>query len=464
MNTISLALQHFDAHKGEYLEDLNEMIRIPSVGADPACAPHMRRSAEKVAEVFRRRGLENVEVLDVDGANPYAYGDWLHAPGKPTVLCYAHHDVQPAGDESRWVSPPFEPTVRSDGRLYGRGSADDKAGISVVTAAIDACLKAGKSLPLNVKLMVEGEEEIGSEHLPDFLKKYRSRLDADVMVITDSGNFDTGIPAITTSLRGLAACEVTVRALKQSVHSGSWGGPTPDAVMALCKILASVVDESGDLAIPGIFDKVRPLSEVERKDYESLPMSDEEFRKQAGLLPSVKPVGRAKNYFERLWRIPSFSINAIEAASMKTPRNVIVDVASAHIGIRTVPDMDGDEVLAMLKAHLQKHAPWGVEVTINKAGTGAYWTTDIAHPAFAAAKRALQKGYARPAVMIGQGGSIPFVGPFAAELGNPPALLIGVEDPYTAAHSENESLHLGDWEKTVRSLIYLFEELAALKV
>jgi acetylornithine deacetylase/succinyl-diaminopimelate desuccinylase-like protein len=312
--------------------------------------------------------------------------------------------------------------------------------------------------------MVEGEEEIGSEHLPDFLKKYRSRLDADVMVITDSGNFDTGIPAITTSLRGLAACEVTVRALKQSVHSGSWGGPTPDAVMALCKILASVVDESGDLAIPGIFDKVRPLSEVERKDYESLPMSDEEFRKQAGLLPSVKPVGRAKNYFERLWRIPSFSINAIEAASMKTPRNVIVDVASAHIGIRTVPDMDGDEVLAMLKAHLQKHAPWGVEVTINKAGTGAYWTTDIAHPAFAAAKRALQKGYARPAVMIGQGGSIPFVGPFAAELGNPPALLIGVEDPYTAAHSENESLHLGDWEKTVRSLIYLFEELAALKV
>jgi acetylornithine deacetylase/succinyl-diaminopimelate desuccinylase-like protein len=461
--SIQKALARFAATKKQHLDDLKALVKVPSVSFEGFDPKHVRDSAEAVASLLRKRGFENVQLLEVEGAHPYVYGELMKAPGKPTLMLYAHHDVQPAGDETLWKSPPFEATER-DGRLYGRGAADDKAGVVVHTAAIDAWLEGAGSLPLNIKVVFEGEEEIGSGHLSQFLKKYASKMKADAVVLTDTGNFETGLPSITTALRGLVTIDVEVRSMKQSVHSGMWGGPVPDPVMGLCRMLSTLTHPDGSIAIPGVLDKVKPLTPDERKSIEALPGDVAHFREQAGLLPSVELLGGGRHPWETNWRQPSLSVNAIQASSRKDARNIICESAWARVGIRLVPDQDALDVRRRLVEALKKATPWGLELTIKEEQAASWWYTDSSHPAFQAAGRALKAGFGKDVVFMGCGGSIPFVEPFAKALGGVPALMIGVEDPYTNAHSENESLDLADWEKAVKSAIYLYQELAQVLV
>lgn len=457
---VDLALAHYEKNAANYLDELKRLVRIPSVSFAGFPEIEVRRSAEAVAELLRRRGFEKVDVLEVEGTHPYVFGERIEDPTAPTLLLYAHHDVQPAGEVEAWTTPPFEPTER-DGRLYGRGAADDKAGIIVHAAAVDAWVRGARRMPLNVKIVVEGEEEIGSDHLSAFISRYRSRLDADAMVLTDTGNVDAGVPSVTVALRGMVILEVEVRALEQSVHSGMWGGPVPDPAMALAKMLSALVDADGRIAVPGIYDRVRPLSREHRDAIAALPVGPEEFRRQARLRPGVQLLG-GMHPLEMNWWQPSLTVNAIQASSRKDARNIINDVAWARLGVRLVADMEPAVVREQLIEALRAAAPWGVEVHVKPESAGAPWMTDVSHPAFGAAFRALEKGFGRPALAIGCGGSIGFVEPFAKALGGAPALLIGVEDPSSNAHSENESLNLSDFHKAIRSTIHLYAELAGV--
>ena len=459
------AIQHLKANFQNHVEDLKTLVKIPSVSFANFPKEEVKKSAEAVAKLLKARGLENVEILTLGDAHPYVYGERLKAPGKPTLLLYAHHDVQPPGREELWKTPPFEPTLKKGPggeRLYGRGTADDKAGIVVHTAAISAFLNTVGELPVNVKVVIEGEEEIGSTHLTEFLKTYRKKLDADVLILTDTGNFDCGIPALTVALRGLVAVEIEVRALTKSVHSGMWGGPLPDPAIALCKILEGLVDLNGQIAVPGLLDQVRPLNDQEKIDAKKIPYSEKDFREQSGLIPSAKILGDPSkmNPVVQLYRLPSLTVNAIQASSRKQAGNIINDAAWAKVTVRLVPDMDPEQVAKKLSDFLYKRVPWGLELKCTFEPGSTAWSTDPTGPAFEAAESALKQGYGVAPFKLGSGGSIPFVKPFAEALGGAPALLIGVEDPHTNAHGENESMLMSDFEKACLSQIYLFSELA----
>jgi acetylornithine deacetylase/succinyl-diaminopimelate desuccinylase-like protein len=404
--------------------------------------------------------LTDVQLLGTATGYPSVFGQWLGAPGKPTLLLYAHYDVQPVGREELWKTPPFEPSERN-GRLYGRGATDDKGGIMMHLAAISSYLASSGKLPVNIKVLIEGEEEVGSTNLEQLLRSHRSLLAADAVVIADSENFDTGLPSLTASLRGIVTVTVEVRSLGSSVHSGTWGGPVPDPVMALAKMIAALADDQGRPAIPGIMDRVRPLSAADAESLAGLTFSDDAYRKQTRLLDGVSIIGGPGPVFEKMWYRPSIAVNAIEASSRKQAANIINDVAWARVGIRIVPDMDPRETLELLTNHLVSHAPWGVKVEVKPESPAPWWRTETDGPFFDAALAALEKGYGRRPAIVGAGGSIPFVRTITETLGGVPALLFGVGDPYAASHSENESLVIADWESACRSLIHFFAALGA---
>ena len=443
--------------------DLERLITVPSVSAPGFDAAAVRRSAEMVGSLLQDRGLDNVAVLEVDGAHPAVYGDWLHAGAdRPTVLLYAHHDVQPPGDVAAWTSPPFTPTER-EGRLYGRGAADDKAGIVVHLAAIDAWLTTRGELPVNVKVIVEGEEETGSEHLPAFLASYRARLDSDAMVLTDSVNWQVGVPAVTYSTRGLVDAEVTVRALDHPVHSGMYGGPVPDAVTALAKLLAAMTDDHGCVAIPGFTDDVREPDDDERRRLRDLNFDVRRFRQEAGMLDGVQLLGDpSASVLERLWMQPTAAVIGIDAPAVAGSSNTLAAGARARVSVRLAPGQDPQRARAVLTSWLEASAPWGLHTEVIPGAAAAPYAGDPEGPAFAAAQRALTRAYGTDAVFIGVGGSIPFITPFAEAFGDAPALLTGVEDPDTRAHGIDESLHLGDWAHACLGEAYLLAEFARL--
>jgi len=459
LDSVQKAINCFYKNKAIHLEDLKDLVRIPSVSFPGFNPQWVRDAALATAQLLEKRGFTNVAILELEGAHPAVFGEVQVDSKKPTLLLYAHHDVQPSGEEEKWMSSPFAPQERQ-GRLYARGSADDKAGIIMHTAAVSSWLESGQKPPVNIKLFVEGEEEIGSIHLASYLQKYRSLFDADALILTDTSNYDTGIPSVTTSLRGLVSLEVEIKALDHSLHSGMWGGPIPDPALALSKVLGSLVDEEGRIALDGITKDVLALTAEEKKDIESLPFDRKLFAKQASLFEGAQILGSEKNSYEWIWRKPSLTINAIQVSNRKDARNIINDKAWAKLAIRIVPGMDAHKTLRILKDEIKKRVPWGLSVQFFHESASPAWITDTKHPVFAVAKKSFIKGFGREAFFIGCGGSIPFVEPFATALGGIPALLIGVEDPYTNAHAENESLCLSDWEKSIVSAIDLYQELS----
>jgi acetylornithine deacetylase/succinyl-diaminopimelate desuccinylase-like protein len=452
---------------GSLVDDLKALVAVRSVSTDGEHQKEIGDSASLTCEQMRRAGLQNVEVLKTADSNPYAYGEWLGAPGKPTVFLYAHHDVQPVQqrdlEEGKWLSPPWELTRRA-GRLFGRGAADDKGAITAQLGAVAAFLKTRSSLPVNVKMLVEGEEEVGSANLLGFFKEHERRIRSDVIVVNDTENIEVGLPCITYALRGLVAVTVEVRSATMPVHSGMAGGALADSAIALNVILSRLFWGNGPVPVPGLYDRVRPMTPREREALKSLPAEEAKLRSDLGILPGVRFASeRGVNVYEQTWRKPAVTVIAQEASSFRQASNQVLPTASAIVSCRIVPDQEPAEVFEALKAVLTKDPPWGVQVTVKPHGPGVkWWMTDPQGPAFEAALSAMESGFGKKPVPIGCGGTIGFVGPLADLFGGAPALLLGIEDPQSNAHAPNESLHEGDWQKLMRSLTHLFANLGAL--
>ncbi|WP_435742336.1 dipeptidase [Nocardioides sp. SYSU DS0663] len=429
-------------------QDLEDLVRIESVSADPARAAEVERSAEAVAELFRAEGFSTVDIVRAGGGAPAVIAHKAGPEGAPTVLLYAHHDVQPENDHADWDSPPFEPTER-DGRLYARGAADDKAGIA---AHLGALRVFGDELPVSVTMFIEGEEEIGSETLPALLREHQDRLRSDVIVIADSGNWDIGEPALTTSLRGLVRADVEVRTLTHAVHSGMWGGLVPDSLMALSRLIASLHDDEGNVAIAGLHSG--PAADV---DY-----PEERLRAESGALPEVHWIGSG-SAVERLWTKPSLSITGLDAPKVDGASNTLVPAARAKISMRVAPGDTTENAVACLRAHLEAHVPWGAQLTVTVVDTGEATQIDATGPAYDAAREAFAEAWDGTApVDMGVGGSIPFIAEFLDAFPRASVLVTGVEDPDTRAHGANEGLHLAEFERVVLAETLLLDRLGAM--
>jgi acetylornithine deacetylase/succinyl-diaminopimelate desuccinylase-like protein len=450
-----------DARLPRFRDALEQLVRIPSVSADPARDADVRRSADATTALLSDAGLERVHQATADGCPPAVIGTWHHAAGAPTVLLYAHHDVQPPGFVDRWSADPFEPVERG-GRLYGRGSADDKAGAVAHAAAVRAGLDLDGALSCNVTVFVEGEEEIGSPRLAAFLAAHADELAADVLVLADAGNWSVGVPGLTCSLRGLAGGVVRLRALDGPVHSGMAGGLVPDPTLALARLLDSLVDARGDVAIDGFWDDVRTPAEDERAALRDLGDDHRHALRTHGARADVEPAGDPTvPIWERLWHRPAVTVIGFDSHPIAGSSNQIVAEAAARISVRLAPSQDPTRALDALRAHLEARVPWGLEWSFEPDWGAPGWACDPSGWAFEAATDALTAGFGRPPVVMGVGGSIPFVAPFADAFGGIPALLLGPADPGSRIHGEDESLHLGDWRHLIVSEVLLLDELAA---
>ena len=425
--------------------DLGDLVRIQSVSADPQRLGEVEKSARKTAQLLAAEGVGTEVVRAYDGAPPAVIGERKGPAGAPVVLLYAHHDVQPENDPADWDSPPFEPTVRGD-RLYGRGAADDKAGIAVHVGALRAL---GDDLPVTVRVFIEGEEETTSATLPDLLRQHHDRLAADVIVIADAGNWDIGVPSVTTSLRGLVRVDVEVRTLSHAVHSGMWGGLVPDAIMALTRLLSTLWTADGSPAVAGL--AAGPAADV---DY-----PEQRLRAESGAAPGVSWIGTGP-VVERLWTQPAITVTGLDAPKVAGASNTLVPVARARVTVRLAPGDTSANGVARLLAHLDEHVPWGAQLTTTVVDAGEPTVLPSAGPAYAAARAALAEAWDGVApVDMGSGGSIPFIAEFQEAFPKASILVTGVEDPDTRAHGPNEGLHLPEFERAVLAEALLLQRL-----
>jgi acetylornithine deacetylase/succinyl-diaminopimelate desuccinylase-like protein len=409
-------------------------------------------------ESLRGAGLQNAKLIETPG-NPVVYADWLNAPGKPTILFYGHYDVQPVDPVELWTSPPFEATIR-DGELYARGAADDKGQVFMHIKAVEAHLKQAGSLPLNIRFFIEGEEEVGSVHLDDFVRRHKQDLAADVVVISDSPMFDRGIPSICYGLRGLAYFQIDLRGTKSDLHSGSFGGAVANPAFVLAQILAQMKDRGGRIRIPGFYDDVRELSEAERAEWRKLPFNETKYRKELGAPKLFGESGYST--LERVWARPTFEVNGLLSGfTGDGAKTVLPATAMAKVSMRLVPDQHPDKVAQLFEAYLRKVAPKTVELKVTRMHGGKPWMAEFDNKFVRAAGRAIEKGFGKPPVFNREGGSIPVVSTFQEELGVP-SVLFGVGLPDENAHAPDERLDLGNFHNGIIASAYLYEEIAEL--
>jgi acetylornithine deacetylase/succinyl-diaminopimelate desuccinylase-like protein len=445
-----------NTNRDRYLSELKNYLAIPSISALPQHAGDVQRCAEWTADEMRRIGLENVRLVPTPG-NPIVCADWLHAPGAPTMLFYGHYDVQPVDPLDLWESPPFEATVR-DNELYARGAADDKGQVFMHLKAIEAHLKQNGTLPINIKMIIEGEEEVGSVNLDTFVRANKAALAADVVVISDSAMFDHGVPSICYSLRGLVYFQIDLRGSKSDLHSGIFGGAVANPNMVLAQILAQMKDRGGRIKIPGFYDDVLPLSEEERNEWKKLPFSEKQYRKELGAPKLFGESGYTT--LERVWGRPTFEVNGLLGGfTGEGAKTVIPAVSMAKVSMRLVPNQHPDKIAPLFEEYVKKIAPKTVELKVTRMHGGNPWITEYNNPFVQAAGRAIEQGFGKAPVFCREGGSIPVVSTFQQELGAP-AVLFGVGLPDEHAHAPNERLDLDNFHNGIVASAILYGELA----
>jgi acetylornithine deacetylase/succinyl-diaminopimelate desuccinylase-like protein len=448
-------IDFINVNRDRYLDELKAFLAIPSISALPQHAGDVRRCADWCADEMRRIGLQNVRLIDTPG-NPVVYGDWLGAPDAPTILFYGHYDVQPVDPLDLWESPPFEATIR-DGEIYARGSADDKGQVFMHFKAIEAHLKQNGKLPANMKIILEGEEEVGSVNLDNFIRAHKSELGADVVVISDSPMFARGVPSICYGLRGLVYFQIDLRGSSTDLHSGSFGGAVANPAFVLSQMIAQMKDRGGRIKIPGFYDDVVPLQEEERKAWASLPFNEKKFKKDFGIPKLFGETGYTT--LERTWARPTFEVNGLLSGfTGEGAKTVLPAVAMAKVSMRLVPNQHPDKIAELFEAHVKEITPGTVELKITRMHGGKPWMTSYDNPYVQAAGRAIEKGFGRTPVYTREGGSIPVVSTFQEELGLP-SVLFGVGLPDENAHAPNEKLDVGNFHGGIIASAILYEEI-----
>jgi acetylornithine deacetylase/succinyl-diaminopimelate desuccinylase-like protein len=447
-----------EQNRERLLNELKDFLRIPSISTLPEHRADIDRAAGFVADSLGGIGMENVEIIPT-AKHPLIYADWMHAAGKPTVLCYGHYDVQPADPLELWNSPPFEPAVR-DGNIYGRGTADDKGQMYMHVKAIEALRAATGTLPINVKFLVEGEEEVGGASIAKYVAANPGKLKADVALVSDTALYAEGIPTLCIGLRGLIYMEVEATGPARDLHSGLYGGAAPNPIFGLVELLSKVKDSSGVIRVPGIYHDVQPPAPAEKQSWEHLPFDERDFlKKEVG---STALTGEsAHTVLERIWARPTFEVHGIAggftAAGAKT---VIPAKATAKVSFRLVPDQDPDKVIAAFREFVQHHTPHGIQIELRVLSAGPGLVVNPDHPAIKVAAQAFSDVLGKPTVFIRSGGSIPIVGDFATHLGIP-TVLMGFGLPDDGLHSPNEKYHLENYYQGIRTVAHFFEQYGA---
>ena len=458
MSQLTILDNYFAEKREKHLEELKKFLSIPSISSLSEHKADMQKGAEWLSDSFKQAGLENI-VIDETKGHPVVYADWLHAEDKPTVLIYGHYDVQPVDPLNLWESEPFNPEVR-DNKLYARGASDDKGQVFMHVKAVEALLELEGSLPVNVKFLIEGEEEVGSPNLEEYIESNKDKLAADVIVISDTGMQGPGQPAVCYGLRGLCGVQIDVKGAKGDLHSGLYGGGVQNSIHALVSILESFRDEEGTIEVKGFYDNVRPLMEEEREAYAALGFNEDGLKQEVGVTELFGEKGYT--HLERVWARPTLEINGIFGGfSGEGIKTVLPSEAGAKITCRLVPDQDPEEIVTKLKAHIEKHKPAGVTVKVTEFDKGKPFITPFDHPAIQAAGRSYEKIYAVPTAYTRGGGSIPIVAAFD-EILELPVVLMGFGLSTENFHAPNEHFHLENFDKGLRVIGDYYNELSSL--